>query len=116
MHAYNVSGGPLKKKWEVGNSFFQILTKSKSIYFRSTLIGVTQGGFWLDPESKKTCNPADEMIDKYARITDEIMEWIREITKGAKIKKSNCDDIQGIEEKIIHCVLYTPVYRGVLPQ
>ena len=33
------------------------------------------------------------MIDKYARITDEIVEWIRENTKGAKIKKSNCDDI-----------------------
>ena len=54
---------------------------------------MTQGGYWLDPESKKTCNPADKMIDKYARITDEIVEWIRENTKGAKIKKSNCDDI-----------------------
>ena len=51
------------------------------------------GGFWLDPENKKTCNPKDKTIDIYARITDEIVEWIREITKGAKIKKSNCDDI-----------------------
>ena len=49
---------------------------------------MTQGGFWLD-EKKGKCNPADEMIDIYARITDEIVEWIKENTKGAKIKKSN---------------------------
>ena len=58
---------------------------------RSTLIGVLSYGYNIEPD--KLCNPADKVFDVYARITEEVVKWIRDNTKGAKIKKSNCDDI-----------------------
>ena len=36
-------------------------------------------------------HPRSKIIDIYARITEEVVDWIRKKTDGAK--KSNCDDI-----------------------
>ena len=44
-------------------------------------------------DDEKHCNPEDKMVDEYARITDDVVKWVKKITGGAKIKKSNCDDI-----------------------
>ena len=40
---------------------------------------------------KNDCDPASKIVDIYARITEEVVDWIRKKTDGAK--KSNCDDI-----------------------
>ena len=58
--------------------------------FRSTLIGALSHGIAIPPEQ---CNPAQKKPDVYARINEEITDWIRDKTRDAKPKKSDCNDI-----------------------
>ena len=45
----------------------------------------------MDPET--LCDPAHKLPDVYARINEEITDWIRDKTRDAKPKKSDCNDI-----------------------
>ena len=65
------------------------------IVSRNTLIGVTSFAmaFVINGTYTITCRPL-YMPFVYARINDEIMNWIRDNTDDRTgMKKSNCDDM-----------------------
>ena len=81
-----------------GIKVFKISNSKISKYFhifRSTLIGVLSysHGAAAPFDAKKICDPKTETVEIYARITEEIVEWIRKKTERDGAKKSNCADI-----------------------